>query len=164
MAELTVVRIESPWARAGRSFFSAIAADPVLIAFAAVLASANIAAIRANLVPVVLSVIAALMVALISLLAGFSAVWQAKVQTPFAKAVVQFIEKLIVSLGVIEVASLNSAALFDVWDKFLGALGGAVVSGILTYAFNRAQSGKAATPAPQPGAAAGPLEPVVVRT
>jgi hypothetical protein len=138
MVDEVVVVLESPWARAWRSFLSAVAADPVVVALVVTLA-AGVSSWRDQLVPAGLSVVAAIIVAGVTLLLSFSERWKAATQTPFRKGVAQFFQKFAVGLGVIQVASFNSAQLFDAGDKLLGALGAAVVSGLLTYALNRSQ-------------------------
>lgn len=133
-----VVVLESPWARAWRSFLSAVAADPVIVALVVTLAS-GVNSLRDQLVPVGLAVVSAVIVAAVTLLLSYSDRWRAATQTPFRKGVAQFFQKFAVGLGVIQLASFNSAQVFDAGDKLLGALGAAVVAGLLTFALNRSQ-------------------------
>jgi hypothetical protein len=120
---------------------SAVAADPVLIALVAALASGGVAEWKANVVPATIAVVSALLVALAALLLGYSDAWRARVQTPITKAVVTAIEKFVAVLVTIQIATLNSSTLYSLGDKLLGALGGAIVAGILSFALNRAQEG-----------------------
>lgn len=144
---------ESPWARAWRSFLSAIAADPVLLAVVVVLAQADVAEIRANLVPVALAVLAAAIVGAISFVGGFVEAWRRRVQTPLAKGVVQALEKFAVGLGLVHLTSLDPDVLYTTGEKLLGLAAAAILSGLLTFALNKAQDGRVIDVEPVPPAA-----------
>ncbi len=137
MTDAIVQRIESPWARAIRSFLSSLASSPVLAALLVQLTTVQ--AVKDGIVPVVLVLITALLVAASSLALGYSEKWRAMTDSPAAKGIAQALQVLGVGIAAIGVASLDPDVLLTVGDSFVALVAQAIFSGILTAALNGAQ-------------------------
>lgn len=137
MADVLVPKIESPWARAIRSFLSALASNPVLIALVA--SFTTVQAVKEGLVPAAIGVCSALLVGLSALALGYSEKWRALTNSPFAKGLAQAAQLFAAGLLTVTIASLDPDVLVSVGDSILALLSASVLSGILTGALAAAQ-------------------------
>lgn len=133
----TVAKIESPWARAVRSFLSALATSPVLIALVA--SFATVKEVKEGLLPAAIVVVSAALVGLASLLLGYSERWRAATSSPVAKGLAQAAEFIAAGLLTTTIVSFDPDVLVSVGDSLVALISGGILSGILTAALAAVQ-------------------------
>jgi hypothetical protein len=120
-----------------RSFLSALATSPVLIALVA--SFTTVQAVKEGIVPAAVVVIGALLVGLSSLALGYSERWRNATQTPLAKGIAQALQYFAAGVLTITVASIDPDVLFNVGDSIVALISASVLSGILTAGLGQAQ-------------------------
>jgi len=137
MADALVAKIESPWARAMRTFLSALATSPVLIALVASFATVD--DVKKGLVPAAVVVCAAVLTAASSLALGYSERWRAATSTPLMKGLGQAAQYFAAGIVTISVASIDPDVLLSVGDSIVALISASLLSGLLTFGLNAAQ-------------------------
>lgn len=126
-----VAKIESPWARAVRSFLSALATNPVLIALVA--SFTTVKAVKEGLLPAAIVVVSALLVGLASLALGYSERWRALTSTPLMKGLAQAAEYFAAGLLTITVINIDPDVLVELGDSIVALIAASILSGVLTF-------------------------------
>lgn len=137
MTDALVQKIESPWARAVRSFLSSLASSPVLAAL--LVQFTTVQAVKDGLVPVAIIFISALLIGASALALGYSERYRALTDSPWSKGIAQALQVIGIGIGTISIASIDPDVLVSVGDSFVALVVQGIFSGILTAALAGAQ-------------------------